>query len=252
MDPNGSKDGKSQVMMGYSLENCFRHVFKTLDFKNDALLNVSQLKVVCANICRVLDISFIPEDLEKFNNNSSTLQADGFVSYVRELMKKAQSAGKVVDFNKLEDICWVIINKVRPNDGRVLDCEHTLCLLKVFNKIDIDNELVIHKDEARIVIEYLMTESGITFDPSAMESYSASDHWTFWNLLECIEKKYIADTLKRYVVRLVNETVVHSPNSQALKRGYNQKHAIVTTTLEVPILSVLMFSQTPTFWTLGG
>ncbi len=87
MDRTDSIDRRKPVKMDYSLANSFRHVFHTLDFKKEGTLNLTQLQVICANICRVLDIAFVPEDLEKFNLGSKTLEPTGFIDYVHRLVK---------------------------------------------------------------------------------------------------------------------------------------------------------------------
>lgn len=90
------------IQLSYAGENCFRHVYEFLDFNKEGHMNKSQLQVVCANVCRVLDISYFPEDLEQFIKDSKTLSIDEFLSYVGELVKQAQGKNKdAVDISYL-------------------------------------------------------------------------------------------------------------------------------------------------------
>ena len=75
--------------LDYHLENGFRHVFQILDFNKTGAVNKSSLQVICANVCRVLDILYMPEHLEVFKGESKKLDEDGFVEYVRQLVRKA-------------------------------------------------------------------------------------------------------------------------------------------------------------------
>ena len=75
--------------LDYSLENGFRHIFHVLDFDKKGSVNKSSLQVICANICRVLDILYMPEHLESFKGEGKKLEEEGFLEYVRHLVRKA-------------------------------------------------------------------------------------------------------------------------------------------------------------------
>ena len=75
--------------LDYFLKNGFRHIFHVLDFDKQGVVNKSSLQVICANICRVLDILYMREHLESFKGEISRLDEDGFLEYVCHLVGKA-------------------------------------------------------------------------------------------------------------------------------------------------------------------
>eukprot|EP00795_Rhopilema_esculentum_P015571 gene15571-6838_t len=175
----------------YGLENSFRHVFQVIDFNKEGSVKKSSLQVICANVCRVLEILYMPDHLEVFKGDGKKLDEDGFLEYVRHLVRKATVAGNKVNYGKLEDISWVIISKVRSQQDRILSGEDTFLLLKAFNKVDIYGNLVIHKEEVEKMLESFMKAIGTPWTPGPMENFYSADFWTFWKLLKCLETKYI-------------------------------------------------------------
>ena len=75
--------------LDYFLENGFRHIFHVLDFNKKGLVNKSSLQVICANVCRVLDILYMPEHLEAFKEEEKKLDEEGFLEYIHHLVGKA-------------------------------------------------------------------------------------------------------------------------------------------------------------------
>ena len=86
--PSEERPG-SEKQLDYFLENGFRHIFHVIDFNKRGLVNKSSLQVICANICRVLDIVYMPEHLEMFKEDEKKLDEEGFLEYVRRLVGKA-------------------------------------------------------------------------------------------------------------------------------------------------------------------
>lgn len=86
--PSEEKSG-SEKRLDYFLENGFRHIFHVIDFKKQGFVNKSSLQVICANICRVLDILYMPEHLQLFKEDVKKLDEEGFLEYVRHLVGKA-------------------------------------------------------------------------------------------------------------------------------------------------------------------
>lgn len=89
--------------------------------------------------------------------------------------------------------------KLRTQESTILSNTDACLLWKVFNKIDIDGELMIHRDEVEKVLENFMKAIGTPWTSGPMENYSTEERWTFWNFLECIESKYIKSSPKRLV-----------------------------------------------------
>lgn len=79
--------------LAYYVENSFRLVFHVLDFKKEGNINKSSVQVICANICRVLDILYMPEHLAHFNGEGKKIDEETFLEYFRQLVRKA--AGKM-------------------------------------------------------------------------------------------------------------------------------------------------------------
>ena len=102
-------------------------------------------------------------------------------------------------FDKLEDICWLIVDKARSEEGKIISSPESSKLWKVFKKVDIDGQLQIHKDEAAKILENFVQAMGTPWTPVPMDDYSEKEEWTFWDLLECIEQKYIQSTPRRYL-----------------------------------------------------
>ena len=92
----------------YGLENSFRHVFQVIDFNKEGSVKKSSLQVICANICRVLEIIYMPDHLEVFKGDGKKLDEDGFIEYVRHLVRKATGSFsylKITSF--LSSIIWI-------------------------------------------------------------------------------------------------------------------------------------------------
>ena len=104
-----------------------------------------------------------------------------------------------MDDDRLDNVAWVIINKVRSPEHRILSGADTFLLLRIFNKIDIQGDLVIHKEEVASILESFMKAIGTPWTPVPMDNFSTAEFWTFWKLLECLETKYIQSTPQRYL-----------------------------------------------------
>lgn len=92
---DAASGGRNEVVRGakrlaYDLENGFRHIFHVLDFNKKGVVNKSSLQVICANVCRVLDILYMPEHLELFKGDVKHLDDEDFIEYIRQLVRKAQ------------------------------------------------------------------------------------------------------------------------------------------------------------------
>ena len=107
--------------------------------------------------------------------------------------------GKSVDNTKLYDLCWRIVQQkfMKLPDCLLSEKEaHDQWL--IFNILDIDSLSRVDKEELAIVLEKFSQAMGKIWDPKSLLEFCPELEMTFWQYLECLQKKYIQGSGKRY------------------------------------------------------
>ena len=67
----------------------------------------------------------------------------------------------------------------------------------IFNILDIDEVSKVDKEEISILLQKFLHAMGKVWDPNPLHEFCPEQEMTFWQYLECLEKKYIPGNDKR-------------------------------------------------------
>lgn len=106
-----------------------------------------------------------------------------------------------VDLVKLDEISWAIVEKQRKSSSsKTLSDDELFKLWQAFNKINIDNTVLIDIEEAALLLDEFMKAIGTPWTRGPLDAAADGKiHLTFWELVDCLESKYLHKTPKRNV-----------------------------------------------------
>ena len=105
---------------------------------------------------------------------------------------------EAIDYNKIHELCWKIVErKFLRSPEHVLSERSAFKQFLVFNILDIEETSKVEKEEIGIILEKFMHAMGRVWDPKPLHEFCEEEVLTFWQYLECLEKKYIPGNDKR-------------------------------------------------------
>lgn len=112
----------------------------------------------------------------------------------------------MVDSVKLDEISWTIVAKRRSSckQEKKLTDDELFVAWQAFNKINIDNDSVlIDIEEAVVFLEEFMKAMGTPWTKGPLDDFADGKiKLSFWELIKCLESKYINKAPKRFVIKI--------------------------------------------------
>lgn len=100
---------------------------------------------------------------------------------------------ETIDYSKIHQLCWTIVQqKFLKSTDHELSEDAAFKQFLVFNILDIEEMAKVEKEEIAIILEKFVHAMGKGWDPKPLQEFCKEDNLlTFWQYLECLEKKYI-------------------------------------------------------------
>lgn len=188
---------KTLRALEYYTANGLNQAFNILDVKKSGNVPKTQLQILCINLCTVASIPFSADDLNNYEDSKKELSFNEFLVYIgSKILTKMKDS--VVDATKLDEISWAIVEKQRKSfEKKILNDNELFALWQAFNKINVDSNLTIDIEEAAIMLEEFMKATGTPWTQGQLDNFADGKiGLTFWELIECLEKRYIANAPK--------------------------------------------------------
>ena len=117
-------------------------------------------------------------------------------------------AGEKIDIEKFNKISWTIVEKERKStDSKILTDDELFSLWQAFNKLVNEGTISIDIEEAALLIQEFMHAIGTPWTKGPLDDFTDKLSLTFWELVSCLETKYILTTPKRYIHQKLQQLV---------------------------------------------
>ncbi|KAK3751516.1 hypothetical protein QZH41_019089, partial [Actinostola sp. cb2023] len=218
------------IKLETEVKNSIRHTFEALQLRNgqnasEGEVAKSKLQVLCATISRDIGVPYSSEDFDNFKQEKKSLSCGEFVDYLEdELLPK----GGAPDLQKHHKLYWTIVSQTffKPDEHMLAENE-TFKQWMLFNILDIDETSTVHKEELGLLLEKVCHAMGKVWNPALLSDFSDIEELTFWQYLECLEKKYLVGSDKRQVsLRIYKEAleeIVDYVVNEVFMQGYITK-----------------------------